>query len=239
MIQAGSVIDNTLGVQLGLATMTAAALGQVVSDTCGVLFGGTLERLLAAQPAKLTEAQQRMAVIPRLRLAAAVLGVIVGCSLGACTLFFLPDSQRNEAKQLHQSSSGAMQRLQAILKDMVTSVHEPWLTRGTSCVLFVKDPSSFSLPSSQESSGAASIARLSGGEEVMAVQCAESSQVIFDKNAIYVPVVDSREGTVMAVLKFVQGVDRGNETSFTKADVHEAEKVARHVGIFMTHIRLE
>jgi hypothetical protein len=32
MIQAGGYIDATLGVKFGLATMTAAAMGQIVSD---------------------------------------------------------------------------------------------------------------------------------------------------------------------------------------------------------------
>ena len=32
MIQAGGYIDSTLGVKFGLATLTAAAMGQVVSD---------------------------------------------------------------------------------------------------------------------------------------------------------------------------------------------------------------
>ena len=32
MIQAGGYIDSTLGVKFGLATITAAAMGQVVSD---------------------------------------------------------------------------------------------------------------------------------------------------------------------------------------------------------------
>ena len=35
MIQAGDLIDNTIGVTLGLSTLTAAAYGQVVSDTTG------------------------------------------------------------------------------------------------------------------------------------------------------------------------------------------------------------
>jgi hypothetical protein len=241
MLQAGSAIDNTLGVQLGLATMTAAALGQVVSDTCGVLFGGTLERLMVIQPAKLTDAQQRLAVIPRLRLASAVVGVIIGCTLGACTIFFLPDNQRHEAKQVQASttSGSSIQRLRAILNDMMTNAHEPWLTRGTSCVMYLKDPSPSITSTSQDSSSAVSIARLSENDDSMAVRCAETSQVTCDKqtNTIYIPVLDSQEGTVLAVLKLVQGVNRGTETSmFTKADVTEAEKVARHLGIFMRHL---
>ncbi len=44
MIQAGQYIDSTLGVTLGLATMIAAAAGQVVSDESVVVFGGSLQR---------------------------------------------------------------------------------------------------------------------------------------------------------------------------------------------------
>jgi hypothetical protein len=40
MLTAGELIDTTIGVRLGLATLTAAALGQVVSDVSGV-FSGT------------------------------------------------------------------------------------------------------------------------------------------------------------------------------------------------------
>lgn len=47
MIQAGDLIDNTLGVKLGLATLTAAAAGQIVSDVSGVCFGGTVEAAAA------------------------------------------------------------------------------------------------------------------------------------------------------------------------------------------------
>jgi len=43
MVHAGDYIDSTLGVTFGLATIQAAAMGQLVSDTSGVLFGNTLE----------------------------------------------------------------------------------------------------------------------------------------------------------------------------------------------------
>ena len=45
MIQAGDAIDNHFGAALGIATLTAAAFGQVFSDVSGVLFGGVGERL--------------------------------------------------------------------------------------------------------------------------------------------------------------------------------------------------
>ena len=49
MIQAGGYIDATFGAALGLATLAAAAMGQVVSDVSGVIFGSTVERAHACQ----------------------------------------------------------------------------------------------------------------------------------------------------------------------------------------------
>ena len=40
MILAGDKIDMTLGLSLGLSTMAAAGLGNLLSDVCGIGFGG-------------------------------------------------------------------------------------------------------------------------------------------------------------------------------------------------------
>ena len=42
MILAGDKIDMTLGLSLGLSTMAAAGLGNLLSDVCGIGFGGSL-----------------------------------------------------------------------------------------------------------------------------------------------------------------------------------------------------
>ena len=47
MIQAGDLIDNTIGVRFGLATLAAAACGQVCSDFSGVCFGGVIDAAAA------------------------------------------------------------------------------------------------------------------------------------------------------------------------------------------------
>jgi len=39
MIQAGNAIDCSLGVTFGLSTLTAAAIGGLVSNVAGILFG--------------------------------------------------------------------------------------------------------------------------------------------------------------------------------------------------------
>jgi Transmembrane protein 65 len=40
---AGEYIDLTLGVTMGISTMAAAALGNLVSDVAGVGLGGVVE----------------------------------------------------------------------------------------------------------------------------------------------------------------------------------------------------
>jgi len=156
MITAGSAIDNTLGVQMGLATMTAAAIGQVVSDVSGVIFGDTLSRVFQIEPSKLSRAQKQLKQVGRLRLGGAVLGVIVGCTLGATALQLIPDEQRKVATAaaaagLGSASSGDQQqqqqqqimhrnrlhRLQRVMEDVMTSDEEFWHEKLASCTLYV------------------------------------------------------------------------------------------------------
>lgn len=166
MITAGSAIDNSLGVQLGLATMTAAAIGQVVSDVSGVVFGDTLSRFFKISAAHLTAAQRKLAMVRRLRLAGAVVGVIVGCTLGATALYLIPD----RVKENNNNNSGAIEkaassnssssqnqqarireqlyRLQKVLNDVMTNKEDKWCDRRASCTLYVNDSMSNSIPSS-------------------------------------------------------------------------------------------
>jgi hypothetical protein len=102
MLQAGHVIDCTLGVAFGLSTLTAAAFGQVCSDASGVLFGGTLERLasnMGLRKANLTTAQRLLPVVQRTKLLGALGGVIFGCCLGLANLLFI-DTKRSSTLKL-------------------------------------------------------------------------------------------------------------------------------------------
>lgn len=47
MILAGDMIDTSLGVTLGISTMCAAAIGNIVSDVAGVLLGTVVEDFCA------------------------------------------------------------------------------------------------------------------------------------------------------------------------------------------------
>ena len=183
MITAGNAIDNSIGIQMGLATMTAAAIGQVVSDVSGVMFGDTLSRVFKISSAQLTETQRNLAFVRRLRLAGAVLGVITGCTLGATALYFVPD--RNEGvsasvssaatatadtSSIHSSGSHPstrqqqqqlLHRLQKVLNDVMTNQEEKWHSRDARCTLYVNGPLSncIPVPAQNKNSSSSSIAR--------------------------------------------------------------------------------
>jgi len=98
MIQAGDLIDSSLGVTFGLSTLTAAALGNVCSDTSGCLFGGIVES--ASEKLKLpgpnfTPAQASMRIVRLWATGGAVVGVVCGCLLGMTQLFVI-DLDRSE-----------------------------------------------------------------------------------------------------------------------------------------------
>eukprot|EP00297_Palpitomonas_bilix_P013635 CAMPEP_0113894860 /NCGR_PEP_ID=MMETSP0780_2-20120614/16996_1 /TAXON_ID=652834 /ORGANISM="Palpitomonas bilix" /LENGTH=354 /DNA_ID=CAMNT_0000885535 /DNA_START=384 /DNA_END=1444 /DNA_ORIENTATION=- /assembly_acc=CAM_ASM_000599 len=62
MIGAGEYIDYTIGLTLGLSTMAAAALGNLLSDVAGVGMGGTIEAFaskLGIPETTLSQAQQK------------------------------------------------------------------------------------------------------------------------------------------------------------------------------------
>ena len=106
MIQAGDAIDNTFGAALGIATLTAAAFGQVFSDVSGVLFGGVMERAvsrLGVQPPSITAAQRTLPVCKNVVIAGSVVGVTAGCLIGATCLLFMDLSaseRKKKAKEL-------------------------------------------------------------------------------------------------------------------------------------------
>jgi hypothetical protein len=89
--------------------------GQVVSDTTGVLFGGTLERFLMnlslIENPNLTTAQRSLSLCRNVKMAGAVVGVICGCTLGASTLLLVD----LEARERIERST----KLREIVTDMI------------------------------------------------------------------------------------------------------------------------
>lgn len=108
MIQAGDMIDNTIGVALCLSTLTAAACGQVISDASGVCFGGFIEALsarLGVPMSTLTRAQRRTKFVRIYSTGCAAFGVIVGCLLGMTSLLCMDLEKADREKKKKRLAS--------------------------------------------------------------------------------------------------------------------------------------
>ena len=107
MLHAGNAIDCTLGVTLGLSTLTAAAMGHFFSNSSGVLFGGALKRLASfcgIPSTGLSAAQRSLPIVKRLNLLGALAGVWFGCTLGLCNLLII-DTERSPILKLRAFSA--------------------------------------------------------------------------------------------------------------------------------------
>jgi len=104
MIYAGDLIDNTLGVTLGIATLQAAAFGQLISDTSGVIFGNTMESWFAKMGLSYPNLSSEQRRSNRFRFATtlgAACGVALGCMIGMLNFLFI-DFHRAERLKRHK-----------------------------------------------------------------------------------------------------------------------------------------
>jgi hypothetical protein len=220
MIQAGGYIDATLGVTMGLATLTAAAMGQVFSDVSGVLFGGTVERiserLRLVKPAQLTQAQRALPLCRNISMAGSVVGIILGCFLGASSLFFVDLEARDRQKRA------------AELKDVVScmlATEEGSYDQG--CTLYLTSRSTnfdVSKACQESSKDGPQICQLTDKDE-LATQCAQRREMIVDHARMYVPVMARDGSAALGVLEFRKSLQVDDEKT--------GKLLARHLAIFM------
>lgn len=235
MIQAGGYIDSTLGVKFGLATLTAAAMGQVVSDVSGVLFGSTMENFITRagllKPSSLSPAQRRLPVCKRVSLAGAVLGVILGCALGASSLYFVPNLHGHE-EQEHLET--IRETLMAILQsnDVGCDV----------CTLYLVDDSPLAKISGSKDDESRSgqmkvrLRALSDAEQTSPLQqqcLREGTTVISNDSAdgqqfMYTPIYGKSGKEVLGFIEFL--TKQPNESP---ERAYAAKITARHVGIIL------
>eukprot|EP00535_Pseudo-nitzschia_heimii_P009909 CAMPEP_0197175702 /NCGR_PEP_ID=MMETSP1423-20130617/1850_1 /TAXON_ID=476441 /ORGANISM="Pseudo-nitzschia heimii, Strain UNC1101" /LENGTH=378 /DNA_ID=CAMNT_0042624923 /DNA_START=164 /DNA_END=1300 /DNA_ORIENTATION=- len=258
MITAGSVIDNTLGVQMGLATMTAAALGQVVSDVSGVVFGDTLARSFKVEPARLSGAQKKLASVARLRLGGAVGGVILGCCLGATALRLIPDDREEAAPvaarpvPTNADLRDRLQRLQTVVHDVMTSAEEPWDDKLAACTLYVKNVPPGCLPSApaaapraipffgSPAAPRASVARLDETtDDPEVLHALEEGRVVVFADAIYVPMRGDDATPKVSNVDDVVGIVKiklEHGSFYTGSEIKDAKRVARNLGFFLNRM---
>jgi hypothetical protein len=97
MIQAGNAIDCSIGVVLGLSTLAAAAIGQIISSGVSVTFGGyveTVARKAGLPSAGFTSAQRQLVSVRRVAMAGNLFGVVIGAALGLVNLLLI-DTDRS------------------------------------------------------------------------------------------------------------------------------------------------
>jgi hypothetical protein len=217
MIQAGGYIDSTIGVRFGMATLTAAAMGQVVSDVSGVVFGGYLERWMSPwiKPSSLTSIQQQLPIVGRIRLVGAVGGVIVGCMLGASSLYFvLNDDSPRPTNHLKQ--------LQGIIGDMLS---QKGGFQQVACTLYLKDATHTVQDSKDSSVVVTNLEKATG----LASDCSQRRECLLGENSIFIPVTNS-SGNILAVLELTKKTD-----VFSMDQQDAAKSMAAHMGIFLHH----
>ncbi|TDH03748.1 hypothetical protein EPR50_G00145200 [Perca flavescens] len=102
MIAAGTQIELSIGVTLGISTMAAAALGNLVSDLAGLGLAGYVEALaskLGMQGPDLTPEQVHMWQTKFSSHMGKAIGVTIGCILGMFPLFFLDDEKEKDKEK--------------------------------------------------------------------------------------------------------------------------------------------
>ncbi|XP_056300979.1 transmembrane protein 65-like [Pseudoliparis swirei] len=102
MIIAGTQIELSIGVVLGISTMAAAALGNLVSDLAGLGLAGYVEALAYRLGMKIPDLSPKQADMWQTRVsshAGKAIGVGIGCILGMFPLFFFKDDEKKKCKK--------------------------------------------------------------------------------------------------------------------------------------------
>jgi len=246
MLRAGELIDSTLGVTFGLATLTAAAVGQLCSDTSGIVFGGWIEAMaqrLGLPTPNVTPAQRQQIPFKVVTTAGAAVGVCFGCLLGMANLLFMNvDKAERQKKQ---------KELDTIF-EMVMS-DGPKMFDCERVTLFLYDKSKEELWSkvvSGEQEGFQIVLKTNAAEQGFTRWVFYNKTIVnvreARKDARFDPSVDHRTGFVTrSVLAGpvvredgeVDGVimllNKHNSKGFTKDDERMLRMLANHVRIFM------
>lgn len=91
MLLAGDFLDARLGLAFGITTLAAAALGNTLSDVCGLFISGIIEATGAAlglPTSGLSDDQLGDPLMRFIKNAAMVSGITLGCFLGMFPLLY-------------------------------------------------------------------------------------------------------------------------------------------------------
>uniref|UniRef100_A0A672KXL3 Transmembrane protein 65-like n=2 Tax=Sinocyclocheilus grahami TaxID=75366 RepID=A0A672KXL3_SINGR len=106
MIAAGTQIELSIGLTLGISTMAAAALGNLVSDLAGLGLAGYVEALAVRFGMQIPDLTPKQVDMWQTRVTSHMgkaIGITIGCILGMFPLLFLSDDDE-EKKKKHPNS---------------------------------------------------------------------------------------------------------------------------------------
>lgn len=249
MIQAGELIDETIGVKFGLATLTAAAFGQIASDVSGICFGGFVEDLCTKCGLKvpcITNAQRRLRIVKIASTSGAVAGVILGCLLGMSSLLFLDLEGAERRKREKQ--------LDPVFRAIMSEASETM--RAERATLFVVDEKKHHVSARTSERAAIDL-----DARTIVTDCVRTRQIINirdlatddrfgdvstpcpTRSVLCVPVASADDprrcvGVVQIVNKSDQEDDNKDQSSnaafFSESDVRTAQMLARHLALFLS-----
>ncbi|XP_074641483.1 transmembrane protein 65-like isoform X2 [Tubulanus polymorphus] len=107
MITAGEYIDTTFGAVLGISTMAAAAIGNMVSDVAGISTAGYVETLASKsgiKPPRLTPQQIDNKSTRIVSSLGRIIGVTIGCIIGMTPLLFFNRDEDNKDGKDHEKT---------------------------------------------------------------------------------------------------------------------------------------
>lgn len=146
LIVAGDAIDTSLGVALGISTMCAAAIGNIISDVAGIMLGTIIEDFtarLGLPVPNVSAAQRQLRSVRFAGQAGTTVGIIIGCIIGMFPLLLI-DS--NKVQRLKEEA-----HMDRIFRDIVDEAKD--LIGAESTRLFLVVDSPFSTTPSSHSHG--------------------------------------------------------------------------------------
>lgn len=132
----GDAIDTSLGVTLGISTMCAAAIGNIISDVAGIMLGTVIEdfctKYLNLPVPNLTTAQRQLRSVRFANQFGCGVGIVIGCIIGMFPLWFI-DSNKIQARKRER-------HLDSIFRDVITEAGSLIGAQRTCLFLVVDKP---------------------------------------------------------------------------------------------------
>lgn len=245
LIHAGDAIERRFGVQFNLKGLAAAACGQVISDFCGVCFGGCIEALsrrhIAAPGLTLSQAQLRVTQL--VGTAGAATGVVVGCLLGMCNLLVVDLEAAERLKRATELETIFKAVMESATATMACPVGTLFVVDGERREIWTRSTAGYEGVVRRPLEAAASLAAWVAVHGLPAVVndahadprfCADIERMIgveVQSVMTYPVFAPSDPGRVVAVVQFFN-----KPGGFCEEDGRVLQMLCTHCGIFMSTV---